>query len=120
MPAINGLRRDELERQFADWGRPVVVRRVTQTGSAATGDIVETTNDLVMTAVVRDRSQTPTGRTASQHGTVECEFLFRVDELPSGMTWTTSRIVADGREYSSIGTNVSADGLVVVVHGQQV
>jgi len=118
MPAISGLRRDELERQFVDWGRPVVVRRITQTASAATGDIEES-EEFVITAIVRDRSQTPTGRTASQHGTVECEFMFRVEELPPGMTWSTSRVVADGREYSSIGTNVSADGLIVIVHGQQ-
>jgi hypothetical protein len=120
MSAIEQLGEAERERMFCDWGTPVVVRIVTPTAAMAAGIVTETKRDVVVTAIVRERTSKPTPKTALRHAATERDFVIRVADAPPEIRQTTTRLVDRDVEYAIVTSTVSCDGAVIVLQGQRV
>jgi hypothetical protein len=120
MTSVTSIRTDDVDRMFADWGEPVILKRVDQLADPSTGMLSETESNVVVTAIVKPREIRPISGPAHQHSTITTSFLVRAAELPGGLNLSTSRIVHDGFPYSVLGSETSGDGLTVTILGQRV
>jgi len=115
---IDSLRDSELAQLFADWSRPVIVRRVDQELNSEFDDISESETNYEVAAVLFPPKTAATNRTAMQHAATECDFLMRSVDLPGDLSLTACRILASGREWSVIEVTRSSDGRSVQIRGQ--
>jgi hypothetical protein len=120
MPQITSIRSDDVDRMFADWGEPAVLKRISQSADPATGTLSETESSIVITAIVKPRANQPSSGAGYQHSTLTTSFLVRGSELPNGLNLSTCRIVHDGLEYSVLGSEAAGDGLTITILGQRV
>jgi hypothetical protein len=120
MTAVAPLRADDLDRMFADWSVPVILKRITQTATPASGEVAESSADFLLTAIVKPRTTDPTAGTAHQHATITTEFLIRTADLPAVTNLSTSRLALGDVEFSVIGSETSGDGLTITILGQRV
>lgn len=120
MTPVTSIRTDDIDRMFADWGEPVVLKRVDLSADPATGTLSETESNVVVTAIVKTRTVQSTSGPAHQHSTLTTSFLVRTAELPDAFNLSMCRVVHDGDAYSVFGSETSGDGLTVTILGQRV
>jgi hypothetical protein len=112
------LRPDDVDRLFADWGAPVIVRRVDQALDSDFDDVSESETNFEVQAVLWPARSRSTNRTGMQHLSAVQEFLIRAIDLPEDLPLSSCRIATPGREWSVIQVTRSADGRVVQLRGQ--
>lgn len=100
------------DRLFADWGKTITFREVTETYNPETQKIVESFTDTTLTAVVSEGESTPTAGTGAQHLTGVLRFLIKAEELPTPAAESTSRVLYGGAEYDVLRFRQSIQELV--------
>ena len=104
--------KSDRDRQFDDWGEPIVFREVTQTYDSQTQKVVETFVDTSLTAIVGAGSSKPTAGTAAQHLTEQIQFLIKAEELPTIAPTSTSRVVYNSQQYDVLKFDKSIHDVV--------
>lgn len=115
---VDRLRPDELQRMFADWSTPVILQRVDQRLDSDFDEISESETNFEIDAVLLPVKSAPTSRTGMQHFASECDFVIRVDDVPTGFALSSCRLLASGREWTVTGITRSADGRVIQLRVQ--
>ena len=96
----------DLERQFADWGVPIVYQLVTSAFDPETLTVTETVDATELTALASANKGGTAADTGSQVLDPQTSFTVRTAALPAMTAGQVRRLVSDGVVYDVIGVEV--------------
>ena len=98
--------------EFADWGTPVVLQRVTQSYSAESAAIVETIESFDVVAIVGSSASEGVPQAGGQLRSVELAVRIKAEAFPASTAAVTWRLVYQGETFDVVDQSLSACGLV--------
>ena len=110
--------KEDRDREFLDWGRDAIYRRVTAVYDPGLQRVSETHADTLVTAIVGNGAAQAAREAAGQHLTQSVRFLVKAEDVPAGGPAVTDRIVVDGREYDVVRFELAGDALVFAIDGR--
>lgn len=104
------LLREDRDLAFADWGRALTYRLVTQAYHPETQIVEETYQDQTIEVLFEEEPRMVAKETGGAFLKREFTVLVRREEVPGGEVQLDHRLVWDEREYEPVEIVVSEDG----------
>ncbi len=90
---------DVRDQLFADWASAITLRELNTSYDPTTGELQTVPADTTLLAVLGPSRQQPHAGTAGVHQPEERMFLIRSEDLPTEVTFSSTRVLYENRQY---------------------